>query len=598
MSRFRGLALAVAVAAALVVTGLAGAARAATTTSSHGTILLDGKPLFPLVLSPGPPLGSKTPWGTDALAETAQAGISVFRVGSGSEWSNADLADVLAYDRAAANVGAYTWVNLHGYALATPGSAQDKALANVVGRVTSDAGGRAIAFWKGRDEPWWAGFPPSILQFAYCRVTSRGLAPWCHGEQPLDPGGPLWVTIQAPRGTAADLADFSTVTDVHGVDDYPDSLANQSAPPLYQTGQWTATIAAVSPGEPVWTTLQICASGSYDTSTGQYVLPTFQEERYMAYDSILNGATALAFYGGTIAGCWSQSDTQYGWNWTFWQTVLKPLVQQLSASSQIEPALVNASTSEPVTTSDPTTEAVLRQGTSPDDLWLIAARSGIGTIPVTFSGLPSWVRSGDVYTEGRSVDVAGGIFSDSFGQWDVHVYHFVEQLTLQPLYRSSAKVGTHIALVGTGMAGVKSVSFGGRPARFTIVSDGRIDATVPLAARSGPVVVRSAKAKVASSRFAILPTVATAPRILGAARVGHALHVTKGRWHGDPVERYSFVWERCNGHGGACTRIPGAHKQRLALGAGSVGMRFRVLVSVKTAGGTARVQTAASAAVR
>jgi hypothetical protein len=584
--------------AALVAAGFAGSAHAATTTSNHGTILLDGKPLFPLVLSPGPPLGSKTPWGTDALAETAGAGVNVFRVGSGGEWTSADLANVLAYDRAAANVGAYTWVNLHGYALATPGSEQDNALANVVRRVTSDPGGRAIAFWKGRDEPWWAGFPPAALQFAYCRVTSRGLASWCRGEPSLDAGGPLWVTIQAPRGTAADLANFSPVTDVHGVDDYPYSLAKQSAPPLYQVGQWTSTIAAVSPGEPIWTTLQICASGSYDSSTGAYVLPTFQQERYMAYDSILNGATALAFYGGTIAGCWNQSDSQYGWNWTFWQTVLKPLVQQLAATSQIEPALVNSATSVPVTTNDPTTEAVLRQGTSPDDLWLIAARSGIGTIPVTFSGLPSWLRTGDVYTEGRTVSAAGGIFSDSFGEWDVHVYHFVEQLTVQPLYRSSAKVGTRIALIGTGMEGAKSVSFGGRPARFTVVSDGKIVATVPPGARSGPVVVRSSTARVASSRLAILPSLAAPPRVHGVARVGRVLTVSKGRWYGDPARRYSYVWERCNAYGGACTPIGGAHRSRLVLGKGSAGARLRVVVTVKTGAGTAQARTAPTPVVR
>ena len=597
MSRFRGLALAAAAVASFVASGLAGAAHAATTTSSHGTILLDGKPLFPIVLSPGPPLGSKTPWGTDALAEAAAAGVNVFRVGSGSEWTSADLAAVLAYDRAAANAGAYTWVNLHGYSLATPGSEKDKALANVVRRVTSDSGGRAIAFWKGRDEPWWAGFPPSVLQFAYCRVTSRGLASWCRGEPPLAPDGPLWVTIQAPRGTAADLANFSPVTDVHGVDDYPVTLANASAPPLYQVGQWTSAIAAVSPDQPIWTTLQICAGGSWNAS-GASILPTFPQERYMAYDAIINGATALAFYGGTISGCWNQTDAQYGWNWTFWQSVLKPLVEQLSASSQIAPALLTSSTSVPVTTNDPTTEAVLRQGKSPDDLWLIAARSGIGTIPVTFTGLPSWFTTGDVYTEARSVTAAGGIFSDSFGPWDVHVYHFVEQLTLQPLYRSAAKVGTRIALVGTGMAGVKSVSFGGYAARFTVVSDGRIVATVPLRARSGPVVVRSPDARVASSRFAILPSVATPPRIRGLARVGRVLTVSRGRWYGDPVRRYSYVWERCDAHGGACTPIAGAHRSRLLLGRGSAGARLRAVVTVRTVGGTAQARTLPTAVVR
>jgi hypothetical protein len=34
------------------------------------------------------------------------------------------------------------------------------------------------------------------------------------------------------------------------------------------------------------------------------------------------------------------------------------------------------------------------------------------------------VRSGEVYTEGRSVSVSGGSFTDTFERWGVHVYHF------------------------------------------------------------------------------------------------------------------------------------------------------------------------------
>ena len=37
------------------------------------------------------------------------------------------------------------------------------------------------------------------------------------------------------------------------------------------------------------------------------------------------------------------------------------------------------------------------------ELWVIAARNGAGTEPVTISGLPSTVTNGSVYTEGRSI---------------------------------------------------------------------------------------------------------------------------------------------------------------------------------------------------
>jgi len=67
----------------------------------------------------------------------------------------------------------------------------------------------------------------------------------------------------------------------------------------------------------------------------------------------------------------------------------------------------------------------VKQGASPFDLWVIAARSGAGTARVTFKGLPLWTRRATVYTEGRSVTAAGGSFHDDFSQWGVHVYHFV-----------------------------------------------------------------------------------------------------------------------------------------------------------------------------
>ncbi len=363
-SRFGVRFLCIAAGAAVLALTLAGAARPATGWSDPSkTISFDGRPVFPIVLSPGPALGSKTPWGTDALAEAASAGVNVFRVGPGRTWTSGDVTSALALDRAAADLNVHTWVNLSGYAQATPGSALDASLAQVVGALTSDPSGSAIGMWRGRDEPWWSDMPWSTLEFAYCRVTSHGDPAWCGGEPALDPGPP-WVTIEAPLGTAADLALYSLVTDVHGVDIYPVTLSNP-APNLHRVGMWTAALASITRDAPVWTTLQICAGASYGRMVGgPFVLPTFQQERYMAYDAIINGAGALAFYGGHLPGCWSASDAQYGWNWTFWQSVLKPLVEELSASSPIAPALVDLTTSRPVRTSDRSTEAVLREGTS------------------------------------------------------------------------------------------------------------------------------------------------------------------------------------------------------------------------------------------
>ncbi len=122
-------------ATSVLVASLAGAARAAETSFNHSrTILFNGEPTFPLVLSPGPPLGASTPWGTNGLAETAAAGVNVYRTGTGATWAPNDIQSAIDWDRAAAALHVYTWPNLGGYSLATPGSSEDEGLAQVVVR--------------------------------------------------------------------------------------------------------------------------------------------------------------------------------------------------------------------------------------------------------------------------------------------------------------------------------------------------------------------------------------------------------------------------------------------------------------------------------
>jgi hypothetical protein len=585
------------VAASVVAAALAGAARPATTTFDRSrTIQFNGQPTFPIVLSPGPSPGSKTPWGTDGLAETTAAGVNVYRTGPGGAWSADDISSALAWDRATAALHAFTWPNLGGYSLAQPGSPEDAGLAHVVDTLTNDPSGSAIAFWKGRDEPWWGDFLPSQLQFAYCRVTSRGDSSWCGGELPLDPSQ-LWVTIEAPKGTAADLAPFSSVTDVHGVDIYPVTLG-QPFPSLHRVGKWTATLASVTPLSPVWTTLQICASGSFDKTTGEFIVPTYQQERYMAYDAILNGAKALTFFGGNNSSCWSGDDSQFGWNWSFWQSVLRPLVQQLSATSPLAPALVNGARTPRITTGGTGTQVALRQGTSVDDLWLIAARNGVGSANVTFSGLPRWAHRGSVYTENRTVTTSKGTLRDHFAQWDVHVYHFVEPLILGKLSPTKATVGSHVTLQGKGLAAATSVSFGDAKARFKIVGDSKLVATVPPRAHTGPIVVTSPLKQARSkAEFTIVPSPQTKPRIEGEARVGHRLTATTGTWYGDTPTGHTFQWLTCNLHGARCKAVPGATKQRFKLGAKRLGQRFRVVVTDHTGSATGSASSAVTAVV-
>jgi hypothetical protein len=401
------------------------AASAATTRiDEHGTTLVDGRKVFPIVLAKGPEPGTTTPTGGDALDEVVAAGVNFFKTGPASRpWWPEDKQDALAYNQAAAARGVHTWVNLATLSDARPGTLKETRLREVVTLLEGDPSRTALAMWKGADEPWLAGFTPGELQFAYCIGTSRGDPRWCE-TRPVADDEHLWVTIQAPRGTAADLAPYTAVTDIHGVDHYPVTYT-ATDPSLHEVGEWTKTVASVTPSQAVWTTLQVCASGSSDPGgSGRFVLPTRRQERYMIYDAILNGARSLAFYGGNLPRCWNQTDTDHGWNWTFWNTVLEGLVREINAESPIAPALVNPGTEKTLPSSDATTQVITRQGENSSELWVIAARSGPGTETVTISGLPSGIENGTVYTEGRWVPVENGSFTDTFDRWDVHVYRF------------------------------------------------------------------------------------------------------------------------------------------------------------------------------
>src|SRR5262249_6458794 len=140
--------------------------------------------------------------------------------------------------------------------------------------------------------------------------------------------------------------------------------------------------------------------------------------------AIINGARGLSFFGGDNPRCWNRIDRRYGWNWTFWNTALDRLIEQIGPRSRLGPALDNAASSELPATNDPSREAISRVAVTPSgkQLWVIAARSGPGADHVAVSGLPGSVHSAAVYGEDRTVRVLHGTLNDTFRQWQAHVY--------------------------------------------------------------------------------------------------------------------------------------------------------------------------------
>jgi hypothetical protein len=163
---------------------------------------------------------------------------------------------------------------------------------------------------------------------------------------------------------------------------------------------------------------------AYNKDTGAYVLPSAYQERYMVYDAIINGARGVSFFGGNNPHCWTRIDRRYGWNWTFWNRALDRLVEQVGSRSALGSALNNAASNKALEADDPGTEAISRIAITPSgtQLWVIAARSKAGVMHVAISGLPASVKWATVYGERRKVEVSDGTLTDTFRQWQVHIY--------------------------------------------------------------------------------------------------------------------------------------------------------------------------------
>ena len=383
-------------------------------------MLLGGKTVFPITLGNGPPLTGKDPVsGGNGWAEVAAAGVRMLRVYP--TWDATAVAQQIQTAKeemvAAASYGLHLWVGLYNVA---DDVSRQGLLEQIVGGL-KDAPG--LGAWKGADEPLHGNLAPAGLVAAYDVVHQ------------LDPSHPL-VIIQAPQArngplTAALLKPYAAAGDIQGVDIYPISHppgvhAGRPNKDISVVGDVTALVVQAAPGKEHWTTLQIAWSGVLPPAHVP-IFPNLQQERFMAYQAIVAGAGGLVFFGGDIIQAMTPADAASGWNWTFWHTVLKQVVQELS-STAVGPALVAPPAAITVTSDAADVRLVAREAGG--FLYVICVRrSPTAHGPVRFSGLPAGIKYGQALFEYdgpnfRTITLSGGAFTDPFAPHDARVYRF------------------------------------------------------------------------------------------------------------------------------------------------------------------------------
>jgi hypothetical protein len=273
---------------------------------------------------------------------------------------------------------------------------------------------------------------------AHARVPAPGCVAVYKHLKARDPNHPVAIT-EAPRAaagrlTAAVVAPYAPACDIHGVDIYPVSVPpgrHAGGPPVNTdisvVGDVTKILATATKRRAIWTTLQIAWSGVLPPHP--VVFPTLQQARFMAYDAIVSGARGLFFFGGHLTQVMNAADRARGWNWTYWKSVQRPLVDELSDAPHTA-----ALTAPParVTVKANAADVALSVREANGMLYLIAVRkSAHATGTVRFTGLPRSVSEGTVLAHGasnpsRHVVVKSGAFTDPspFAPHNARVYRF------------------------------------------------------------------------------------------------------------------------------------------------------------------------------
>ncbi|MDO8539770.1 MAG: hypothetical protein Q7S40_04960 [Opitutaceae bacterium] len=373
---------------------------------------IDGRKIFPIGFTMPPLPDAVTPDGRNGIEELAAAGATFMRTGAqGGDWNEAIFQREQKYLDAAAKYGLYCMPFLRERSM-VDSDAKEAQLRELVRRFKDHPG---LGAWKGDDEPEWGKRPLPPLIRAREIVAAE------------DPHHPL-VIIHAPRGTVSSLKRYNVTGDILGLDIYPIGYppgANSLLPNKHisMVGDYTRMMIEVSERkQPVWMVLQIAWSGVI--KPGKTLrFPTFPEERFMTYHAIINGARGLLYFGGGLESSLSEADRKFGWNWTFWRRVLRPVIEEIGTHSPLYPALVSADSKLPITTQSAGIELCAREVNG--ELFVLACKREGEAVNAQFTGLPASAGVGEVlYESPRKVEAKAGVFTDWFAPFEVHVYRF------------------------------------------------------------------------------------------------------------------------------------------------------------------------------
>ncbi len=288
----------------------------------------------------------------------------------------------------------------------------------------------ALLFWESMDEPAWTNKNP-----AKARATAEGLTKGYEFLKTLDPR-PVYLN-HAPRNMVETLREYNSAADMICVDIYP--IIPEGLPATYaitpdgrhgdlpnQTpscvGDYADKMKAVAEeDQPVFIVLQGFSWGAtVDGAVQENYLfyPSYEESRFMAWQSIVHGVNGLMYWGLHHV----PKDHEF----------LIHLSNVLNEVKGLSPVLLHGETLPNPKLKYYERGSTISEGiemlckTYEDSVYLIAVNTGIDPAAADFSDVPYFPRNGTlrVMNEDRVVSVKNGKWFDEFDGLGVHIYQY------------------------------------------------------------------------------------------------------------------------------------------------------------------------------
>jgi len=322
---------------------------------------------------------------------------------------------------------------LYKYAdFSTDADKRREALTSLIQRVKDHP---ALLCYEQANEPAY-----TWRDFARPQFSAEGMTRGSELIRQLDPNHPIRVG-HSNFNLVSTLKKYNPAVDIVGSNPYmitpkiirqhagtrPDGrFVDSPNQTISAVGDITTKMMRVAEGRPVWMQLQACAMEDFyneahtpeNRGTGPYehhrLYPTKLQMRFMAFNSIVRGATAISW---AMIGLSAGSDA--------WENVravvgeLRALQDVLCAPElQAKPEIQYRELGFGDWTGVETLVKLHE-----DRVWIIAVNTPFDPMEATFSNLPKGIGGTlDVFGESRKVSVKAGSFSDRFQPYEVHIY--------------------------------------------------------------------------------------------------------------------------------------------------------------------------------